>query len=102
MSDNKDLPDGFIYKRPHENSPDFHNGKISIKVDEFTQWINDNQEAGWVNLELLTSKGGKFYAKKDVWKPKESQPSNRQVYNDGAQMPPVMPAQDDFQDEVPF
>ena len=63
---------GMIIKKPSENSPDFVLGKISIKVEEFIKFLQDHNNQGWVNLDLLTSKtNGNPYAKLDTWKPKE-------------------------------
>ena len=44
--------------------------KLSIKTDEFIEFLNTYSENGWVNLNLKTSKSGdKKYLELDTWKP---------------------------------
>ena len=83
----KTFTDGLIVKRA-ENAPDFVLCNISIKVEDFTKWMKDHQDKGWVNISLLMSKGGKPYGVKDTFKPKEESSTE-----------PVM--EDDF-DDLPF
>ena len=66
----KTFTDGLIVKRA-DNAPDFVLCDISIKVEEFTKWMQDHQNKGWVNISLLMSKGGKPYGVKNTFKPKE-------------------------------
>jgi hypothetical protein len=65
------FPAGFIWKKPADNAPDFVKGKISIKVSEFKNWLDENVNNDWVNLDVLKSKEGKIYAKKNDWKPEK-------------------------------
>ena len=61
----------FITRTP--NQPDFVRGKLSIKVDEFIDWLNNKQsESGWVNLDILLSKQGKIYLKHNDFQPQGS------------------------------
>lgn len=60
---------GFIPKDT-SNAPDFVKWKVSIKKDEFIQFLNE-QEWDWVNLDILESKNGKMYAKVNDWKPED-------------------------------
>lgn len=62
--------EGLIVKRA-ESAPEFVIANLSVKVDEFTKWLNENQSKGWVNISLKVSKGGKMYGSLDTWKPKE-------------------------------
>ena len=43
--------------------------KVSIKVDEFAEFVKANADKGWVNIEIKTSKNDKMYACLDTWKP---------------------------------
>lgn len=65
------FPDGIIVKSPSPQAPDYVVAKMSIKVDEFIQFLNANTQKGWVNLEILNGKSGKLYAKLDNYTPKE-------------------------------
>lgn len=62
--------EGLIVKRA-ENAPEFVIGNLSVKVDEFTKWLQENQSNGWVNISLKVGKSGKAYGALDTWKPKE-------------------------------
>ncbi len=64
------FPAGMIWKEPKENAPEFIKGNISIKVAEFVEFLKEYENDGWVNLDLLKSKGGKLYLKLNEWKPK--------------------------------
>jgi hypothetical protein len=68
---------GLIFKHTHKNAPDFIKGKVSIKVDEFKQFLDDNINNGWVNIELCKSKNGdNMYFRLDEWKPSEENKDN--------------------------
>ena len=60
-----------IAKMPHENAPDFVRWSLSIKVDEFITFLQDNRDWEWINLQLLTQKkdSTKMSVKLDTWKP---------------------------------
>lgn len=62
---------GFIFKKPRENAPEFVKGNISIKVDEFVKFLQENvKEDGWINIDLLKSKDkGTLYTTLNDWKP---------------------------------
>jgi len=72
MSDEKVFTDGLIFKLPRDgNTYDFVKGSLSIKVDEFKEFLDKHVSNGWVNVDLLTAKGsGKPYASLNEWKPK--------------------------------
>ena len=65
--DNQQQDNGFIrgmfFKRPHQNSPEWVKGSVSIKVEEFKAWFKLNMDQEWINIDLLESKGGKLYFK---------------------------------------
>ena len=57
--------------------------KAGLKVEDLTVWMLENQdEKGWVNIEIKESKVGNWYAKFDVWKPTATVAPNPQ--NDAA------------------
>lgn len=65
--ENKEFPEGMIVK---EGNVDFCKAKVSYKVDEFKAWLDANAVNGWVNVDILLSKGGKLYSVKNDFKPK--------------------------------
>ena len=72
MSQDKVFAAGFLFKR-RENAPDFVIGNISVKVDEAIAFLKTNQKNGWVNLNVLNSKGGKPYIELDQFVPKKKE-----------------------------
>ncbi len=85
-----DFVDGLIAKKPSDNAPDFIKANVSIKRKELIDWL-DGRSDDWVNVQIKESKGGKWYAQVDDWKPAESQRS-----------PASSPKTDDFDDDIPF
>ena len=70
MEDNKQFVDGLRAFKPSEKAPDFIKANIVIDVVMLTNWLNENANAeGVVRLVIKESKGGKFYAEKDSFKP---------------------------------
>ena len=67
-----EFPKGFIVKPPRDNAPDFVKGSISIKIDEFREWM-DGREGDWLNLDLKESQGGKWYASVNTYKPERKE-----------------------------
>lgn len=59
---------GLFVKKPHGSAPSFIKHKVSIKRDEFINWLQ-TIDTEWVNLDIKESKEGKMYAQVDDWKP---------------------------------
>lgn len=70
MSSEKIFADGFIFRVP-KSAPDWVIGKLSIKVSDAIEFLNQYEEDGWVNLEVKESSGGKPYVELNTWKPDE-------------------------------
>ena len=69
MADDKIFAKGLFYKNPPEGAPTWLNGKISIFVDDFAQFLEEHAEAGgWMNIDIKESKGGKLYAELNTYK----------------------------------
>ena len=68
----KVFADGFVFKR-NEKAPDFVIGSMSVKVEEATAFLRNNAKNGWVNLQVKTSQGGKYYVELDTFEPKAQQ-----------------------------
>jgi hypothetical protein len=96
-----EFPKGIFFKERNENAPDFVHGTINFKVDEAIDWLRSNADSGgWVNVQLLTSKAGKKYLKKDNWKPDASRQSASSGPSPGDDRPP--PRDADFDEAIPF
>jgi len=63
MSDQEStLPKGFFLKPPHTGAPTWIKGQIGIKVSDAIEYLKANEnDRGYVNLDLKESKGGKMY-----------------------------------------
>jgi hypothetical protein len=81
MSDDKIFADGMLFKR-RDNAPEWVVGSISIKVDDFVKFCKDNEDKGWVNLEVKVGKSGKPYVELDTWKPEKKDEATPQVEED--------------------
>lgn len=64
----KVFADGFIFKK-REQSPDFVVGNIAVKVEDAVKFLKENEKNGWVNLNVMKAKTGKFYIELDTFVP---------------------------------
>jgi hypothetical protein len=83
--DDKNFTKGLIAKKPHDNAPDFVKATLSIKVDEFIEWLGENSNKGWVNIDVKESRGGKWYAELNDWKPKKDTPKEENPVQGGGE-----------------
>ena len=61
-----------LYAKKHEKSPDFVICNLSYKVDEFIQFLKENEKNGCVNIQVLKSKEkGTLYSVLDNFEPKK-------------------------------
>ena len=60
---------GIFFKSPADNAPDFVIGRLSIKTEEFFNYVNSLETDGWVNLDIKRGKSGKPYLELNTWKP---------------------------------
>ena len=82
----KQFVDGIFCKR-NEKAPEFVIANLSFNVDKFTNFIKAQQnERGWVNIDLKKGKTGNMYAEVNNWKPKAEQSFEAQM-NAPAQEP---------------
>ena len=81
MAEEIEFPKGLMVKKPRDNAPDFVKASISIKVEELIEWLS-GRDGEWVNLDVKESKGGKWYAAVNTFKPKQ-----REETKPGANVP---------------
>ena len=68
-----------LFAKRNDKAPDFVVCSLSVKVEEFNQFLEENvNDRGYVNLQVLKNKDkGTMYAVVDTFepKPKESEPT---------------------------
>lgn len=71
---------GLYFNHPHEKAPNFVIGRLSIKRDDFRQWLNQQQfnEKGYLNLDILNGKDGKPYIAVNEYK--KQQPTTNEPF----------------------
>ena len=67
-SDDKVFADGFSFKKPNENAPDFVVGSVSVKVDQAIPFLTTHAKNGWVNLDVKVARSGNPYI--ELYQPK--------------------------------
>jgi len=101
MSNDNKFIDGLIVKGPHENAPDYVIAKLSIKREELIAWLTQ-QDGEWINADIKVSKGGKWYAAVDDWKPERGRGAGGDAPQRSRPAPAPAPV-DDFGDgDIPF
>lgn len=74
---------GFSVKR-RDTAPDFHICRLSCKVDDAIQFLNEHSKAGYVNINVTKAKSGSFYCELDTYEPKselkQESSSNKPAY----------------------
>lgn len=71
MENKNDFPQGIIAKK---GNVDFVKARLSFKIEEFTKWMQENSNKGWVNIDVLESKQGNLYTKLNTFEPKTDIP----------------------------
>jgi hypothetical protein len=63
--------EGLYFKEPSDNAPEFIIGNLSIQKEKLTVWLDGAEcnEAGYINLDIKISQGGKPYISVNDWKP---------------------------------
>ena len=68
----KEFVNGLFAEKPSEHAPDFVKCKLSIKVENLVEFLKEKQnKAGYVNVDILENRAGKYYAKLNDYKSQE-------------------------------
>ena len=68
--EDKVFAEGFSFKKPHENAPDFVVGSVSVKVDQAIPFLTTHAKNGWVNLDVKVARSGNPYVELNEFQPK--------------------------------
>lgn len=93
--------DGIFAEKPSDKAPSFLKAKVSINVDQLIPFISKHKNgAGYVNLDLKESKGGKLYFSLNEYKKGTLKDPNE------AEMPPVINLEEEVKveplEDIPF
>jgi hypothetical protein len=79
----KNFIQGARYSKAPDNAPKWLLGKISIKADEFIQYLQTNQSNGWLNIDIKESSKGNIYLELNDFKPNldKPEPNKEKVLN---------------------
>lgn len=76
----KIFADGLFFKRPSDKAPKFIIGNLSVNIEKFTKFIQEQQtEKGWVNLDIKESRNGTIYIELNTYKREEKSDFQRQL-----------------------
>ena len=93
---------GLIVKAPRENAPSFVKAQLSIKRQELIDWLTAEQ-GDWVNLDVKESKGGKWYAQVNDWKPEQRENSGTGKVDNEDEIPEIEYPNDPIDtNDIPF
>ena len=81
MSKPKIFADGFTFKRPKENAPDWVIGHVALNAEKAVAFIQSHTKNGWVNLNINRSQSGKDYIELDTFEPKKQNANAQQKVN---------------------
>lgn len=91
---------GLIVKPPRDGAPDYVKGSISIKRKELGNYLR-GKTGDWINIDVRVSKGGKWYAAVNDWKPDgEKKPGPAPGKEQGAD--PEFQGDDFDEEKIPF
>ena len=71
----KEFPTGLFVNPPRSNAPDFVKGRISIRVEDFLEYLGTKGGEEWLRIDIKQGfkedeEGNKkWYAQVDNWKP---------------------------------
>ena len=84
--DDSFIPGLYVFP-PHERAASFVKAKLSIKPEQLMEWLRNAKanEKGYVSIDVLESKSGKWYAKLDTYVRKEQK--DAPDTNDSSQFP---------------
>ena len=80
MSD-KEFVKGLFVKPPHDRAPDFVKCSMSIKLEDFKNWLRPQVDE-WINIDVKEGRNGKWYTEVNNWKPKQDAPKDQEFDDD--------------------
>lgn len=63
---------GIFWNEPSEKAPEWVKGRISFKVKDVIEYLQANEnERGYVNVNVKISRNGDTYLELDTWQPNQ-------------------------------
>jgi hypothetical protein len=100
----KIFADGLFFKKPSEKAPSFIIGNLSVNVEKFTKFIQEQQtERGWVNLDIKESRNGTIYVELNTYKREEKSDFQNKLEEPAKEEIPVIQENDEVDiKNIPF
>ena len=81
----KEFIKGAFLNAPRENAPTFVKGSISIKVEQFVEYLKEKQnQSGYVNIDLLETREGKLYMKLNDYQTKKFDSETQRIASENS------------------
>lgn len=102
--------DGFSFRKPTGDAPEYVVGRLSLKVDDAIDFINKHKNAnGWVNLSIMVGRSGNPYVELDTYEPKKQDDEPTEVKPKAKSSPSpqplreaIDPEEEEDDEELPF
>lgn len=88
MPKDKEFPTGLFVSPPRSTAPDFVKGRISIKVEDFMEYLSE-KDSEWLRIDVKEGfkkdeEGNpKWYAQVDTWVKPSSRTGEKEGPSDG-------------------
>jgi hypothetical protein len=96
--------DGFSFRKPTGDAPEYVVGRLSLKVDDAMAFVNANKNAnGWINLSIMIGRSGNPYVELDTYEPKKDEGQPTEVKPKTKPAPQPEPETEEDEDgDLPF
>ena len=92
MPENKEYPTGLFVSPPRPTAPDFVKGRISIRTQEFLEYLSE-KDSEWVRIDVKEGfkkdedGNPKWYAQVDTWVKPSERVEEKEEEEDGDGLP---------------
>ena len=100
----KNFATGLRFNTPSEKAPSWIKGQISIKLEDFMVWAQENvDERGWLNVDVKESKNGSLYCELNTYRRDKTGQNRTSVKTGQIETPvPQQVEEPEVEEELPF
>ena len=107
MSEKKErvFADGFSFRKPSADAPEYVVGSLSLKVDDAIAFVNAHKNAnGWINLSIMIGRSGNPYVELNTYEPKkdDGEPTEVKPKAKAKPAPQPEPEVEEEDEDLPF